>query len=59
MSAAIRKQRTIILTASAVAITAVGAYTGALLKTDTETRKKMNGTVSEGIDWKIDRWVLW
>lgn len=55
MSTPLIKRRTAILTASAIAITAVGAYTGAQLKTDVETRAEVAKVRAVGIDVKIQR----
>jgi len=54
MSTPLLRRRTAILTVGAVVITAVGAYTGAQLKSDLQVRrqKEMSG---EGIDGRIRR----
>ncbi|PUU74310.1 hypothetical protein B9Z19DRAFT_1093137 [Tuber borchii] len=51
------RRRTIILTVGAVAITAVGAYTGAQLKSDLQA-KRQKEISGEGIDGRIRRWDI-
>lgn len=51
------KRRTVILTGATAAITAVGAYTGAQLKTDVETRAGFGQRRAEGLDARIERLV--
>ncbi|KAG0130789.1 hypothetical protein HOY82DRAFT_561488 [Tuber indicum] len=56
MSTPLLRRRTIILTVGAVAITAVGAYTGAQLKSDLQARGR-NEVLKEGVDGRIRRLV--
>lgn len=55
MATPLLKRRTIILTGATAAITAVGALTGAQLKTDTEKR----AVVEESLDSRIERLKLY
>lgn len=51
------KRRTVILTGATAAITAVGAYTGALLKTDADTRAGLDKRREEDLETRIERWA--
>lgn len=51
------RRRTIILTIGAVAITAVGAYTGAQLKSDLQAQRQKEISGEAGIDGRIRRYV--
>lgn len=55
MSTPLLKRRTIILTGATAAITAVGAFTGAQLKTDADKR----AVVEEGLEARIERMKLY
>ncbi|KAL0636754.1 hypothetical protein Q9L58_004236 [Maublancomyces gigas] len=55
MTTSLLKRRTVILTGATAAITAVGAYTGALLKMDVETRTGVDERREEGLDTRIER----
>ncbi|KAF8540234.1 hypothetical protein BDD12DRAFT_880890 [Trichophaea hybrida] len=49
------KRRGVVISISAVVIIAVGAFTGAMLKTDQEKIAEVQKVQSEGLDDRIDR----
>jgi hypothetical protein len=51
------KRRGVVISISAVVIIAVGAFTGAMLKTDQEKKAEVQKVQSEGLDHRIDRLV--
>lgn len=57
MATPLIKRRTVILTGAAAAITAVGAFTGAQLKVDSDARAGLKRRREEGLDVRIERCV--